>query len=245
MKTKIDINITQGKQQLAHADFNIIIDVIRAFTVSHYAFLKEIKEIILTNNIETAITLKKIYTPAITSGEINGYKISEFDYGNSPYDLYEAEISDKTLIQKTTNGVAVTLASLNADNIFITGYSNAKSTIRYIHKMIENMNKDSIKINIIASHPSGDEDIACAEYMKFLFLNNNQKQYKRKEEETLYRILESEAAKKFLDSNNKDFTPLDLVLCTINKKSDFAMKIHIENKLIKIKKVKNHELKPT
>jgi len=245
METKINIHITQGKQQLPHADFNIIIDVIRAFTVSHYAFFKGIEEIILINDIATAISLKKKYMPAITSGEIKGYKITEFDYGNSPYDLSEATLLDKTLIQKTTNGVSVTLASLNADHIFVTGYSNAENTIKYIQKMIDGMNKESINVNLIASHPSGDEDIACAEYMKFLLLNSSSKQYKKAEEETIYRILQSEASVKFIDPNNKDFSPLDLVLCTIKKQTDFAMKIKIENKLIKIEKVQIYESHPT
>ncbi len=242
MKKNININITQGQQKLPHAHINIIIDVIRAFTVSHYAFLNGIKEIILTNDISMAKILRHTNTPCITSGEVQGYKIPEFDYGNSPYDLNEAEISDKTLIQKTTNGVSVTLALLNADYIFVTGYSNAANTIQYINKLITTIPENSIHINLIASHPSGDEDLACAEYMKYLLLNNTQQ---HKEEETVYRILHSEAAKKFLNSDNKDFSPIDLVLCSIKKKNDFAMKIYMQNKLIKIKKAKIHELKFT
>ena len=223
------IKIYQGKNTLAYADVNIIIDVLRAFTVSDYAFQQGVDSIILTSNKKEALQLSDENT-YLSGEESGGYKIPQFDYGNSPYALSKATLQNKKLVQKTTNGVAVTLESLNAQHIFVTGFSNAKSTAEYISRL-----KQCKNINIIASHPQGDEDLACAEYMKAILLNKYENLQKL-EESTVYRILNSEAAQKFHDINNKDFSILDLTLCSIATKNEFIMKVKQKKSQITIEK---------
>lgn len=235
MNKDISVNVYQGNNSLEYSDINVVIDVIRAFTVSHYAFLNGVKEIILTNSEEEALFLKKSADSTVLAGEIKGFKIDSFDFGNSPYDMSKCVIENKTLVQKTTNGVKVALNSLNTDNLFVTGYSNAFTTSKYILKLIENSKKQNIKINIIASHPSGDDDLACALYMKKLILNDF-KSLKSLEEETVYRIVNSDAAYKFYDIKNKDFSILDISLCCVRKDCEFIMKASEENNQIKVKK---------
>ncbi len=226
---KKQITLYQGKQALAYADVNIIIDVLRAFTVSDYAFQQGVERIILASNENEAFQLRDENT--YLSGEKNGgYQIPNFDYGNSPYALSMISLHDKQLVQKTTNGVAVTLTSLNAQHVFVTGYSNAYTTAKYISTL-----KQCQKINIIASHPTGDEDLACAEYIKAILLNQyDQRQHL--EEVTVYRILNSEAAQKFHDPKNTKFSILDLGLCIINTRNNFVMKVKQKKLLITIKK---------
>lgn len=223
------IKIYQGKNTLAYADVNVIIDVLRAFTVSDYAFQQGVDSIILTSNKKEALQLSDENT-YLSGEESGGYKIPQFDFGNSPYALSKAKLQNKRLVQKTTNGVAVTLESLNAQHIFVTGFSNAKSTAEYISRL-----KQCKNINIIASHPQGDEDLACAEYIKAILLNNYENLQKL-EESTVYRILNSEAAQKFHDINNKDFSILDLTLCSIATKNEFIMKVKQKNSQITIEK---------
>lgn len=236
MKKNINIQIFQGSNILKHSDINVVIDVIRAFSVSHYAFINGIKEIILTNNEDEALNLKSTNKEFLLSGEVNGYKIESFDFGNSPYEMESNNILGKTLVQKTTNGVKVTLESLDADYLFITGYSNAFTLSQHIVKLIKNIKKDTISINIIASHPTGDEDLACALYMKNLILDDFVS-LKQIEEESVKRIVNSKAAYKFYDTQNKDFSILDITLCCIKRTSDFVMQVAQSNNQIKIKKV--------
>ncbi len=235
MNKNISVNIYQGNNSLEYSDINVVIDVIRAFTVSHHAFLNKAKEIILTNSEEEALFLKKNNELVILAGEVKGFKIDSFDFGNSPYDMTINDIKEKILVQKTTNGVKVALNSLDTDNLFVTGYSNAFTTSKHILKLIQQIEKQNIKINIIASHPSGDDDLACALYMKKLILNDF-KSLKSLEEETVYRIVNSEAAHKFYDIGNEDFSILDISLCCVKKHSDFVMKATKENNQIKVKK---------
>jgi 2-phosphosulfolactate phosphatase len=231
----IIVNTYQGNNDLEYSDINIVIDVIRAFTVSHHAFLNGVKEIILTNNEEEALFLKRKNNEFILSGEVNGIKINSFEFGNSPYDLSSVNLNEKTLIQKTTNGVKVAISSLDTDNLFVTGYSNAFTTASYVKELLNTINKDTIVINIIASHPTGDDDFACAHYLKNIILDNVN-ELKDLEESIVYRIVNSDAAKKFYDIKNKDFSILDILLCSVQVKSNFVMQVKNDKNRIVISK---------
>jgi len=231
---KANINIVQGRNKLNYADVNVVIDVIRAFTVSHYAFLNGIEEVLLVDSIEEAHALKATRENSILSGEVKGYKIDSFDLGNSPYELNESILDGKSLIQKTTNGVSVTLMSLDAEHVLVTGYSNTPATIEYLRNYINTSAKDDLTINLIASHPDGDDDRACAEFMKASIEQVDKRSLKSREEETIYRIMNSDAAQKFYDINNHDFSPLDINLCLIKGKSSFIMKVNTDESTTKI-----------
>lgn len=113
------------------ANITIVIDVIRAFTVAHYAFLKGVKRIILAKDVEQAFQLKMKNPDFLLAGEVNGLPIKGFDLDNSPYNMRSKNVAGKTLIQKTTNGVQATLQCLSSDHVFVTGYTNAKTTSQY------------------------------------------------------------------------------------------------------------------
>lgn len=232
------INIIQGNnKQIPSSDINIVIDVIRAFSVSHQAFLNGIEKIMLTNSEEIALKLKNSSSNIILAGEVDAIKIDSFDFGNSPYDISHANLKNKTLIQKTTNGVKATLNALNTDSLFVTGYSNAYTTAIHVKNLLDKPKyKQTIQINIIASHPTGDDDLACAQYIKQI-IENKVSSLKDIEESTVNRIMYSDAANKFYDQNNQSFSILDLSLCLIKIKSDFIMKVEEFNKEILIRKL--------
>lgn len=234
MHKNIDIQIIRGNDKvLAYADINIIIDVIRAFTVSHFAFLSGAKRIYLTNSETKALAYKKALPNVLLSGEVKGFKIESFDFGNSPYDMKNIDLNDKTLVQKTTNGVKATLNSLNSDAVFVTGFSNAKSTARYIRERMKDIKKDTISINIIASNESGEDDLACAKYMKSWILSEQN----ISEEHIAYSIMASHSAQKFLDKKDSEFSILDLLLCSIPHNSDFVMQVKKDKEDIVIEKL--------
>ena len=219
----IQINIYQGNDLvLPDADINVIIDVVRAFTVTHCAFIQGAKEIMLVPTAEDAFHLKRTYPEVLLAGEINGLPIDGFDLDNSPVNISDSVLTGKTIIQKTTNGVKATLNSLNAKTILVTGFSNANATITHISKLCK---KNSVKIiNLIASHPSSDEDMACAEYIKSMLLHSQ-----NKTEETQRRILNSSAVKKFLDPTIPEFDPGDIEYCTEPLAPEFVMLVTHHN----------------
>ena len=228
----MDIKIYQGSEHLLKsATVNIIIDVIRAFTVSHIAFKRGVREIILVNTIEDALKIKRDNPKYLLAGEVGGYKIDTFDLDNSPHNLDSVYLKNYTLVLRTTNGVKATLNSLNAEQVFVTGFSNAKTMAKYVKKIADK--KVGSLINIIASHPSSDDDIACAEYIKGIILGRDQVTKSK----VIERIKNSDVAKKFFDPNNEDFKKEDIHYCTQEENSDFVMKIHMGDTFPALKKV--------
>jgi 2-phosphosulfolactate phosphatase len=224
------VKIYQGhSHHLAHADVNVVIDVIRAFTFAHYAFIKGAKEILLAETTHSAFQVKERHPEYVLAGEENGLHIAGFDLDNSPMSLLEADLAEKTLVQKTTNGVKAALNSLNARHVFVTGFSNARTTAEHIKTTY---GKDQ-KIQIIASHPTGDEDLACAEYMNDIIEDRDCRLVAK----TASRIKRSEAAQKFFDNNRPEFKSGDIELCLEELDFDFLMKVNQKNNLPRIVRV--------
>ncbi|PLS16571.1 2-phosphosulfolactate phosphatase [Bacillus sp. M6-12] len=231
----MNLQIFQGHSpELAQSDVNIVIDVIRAFTVAHHAFLRGVKEILLAGTTNEAFLLKNKYPDYLLAGEIRGLQIAGFDFDNSPKKMAAADIAGRTLVQKTTNGVRATLNALNADAVFVTGYSNARTTAEYVKQII----KEGATINIIASHPDGDDDLACAEYIQSILKGNET----LSEEEVVKRILTCQAAKKFFDETQPQFDSEDLSYCIKEIKKEFVMQVFCSGHLPKIVRVNRDEL---
>lgn len=220
MANNAQIRILQGTEQpYPDADINIVIDVIRAFTVAHVAFLRGAREIQLVNTVEEALALKRRHPDYLLAGEIKGLGIPGFDLDNSPHRVARAELLGRTLVQKTTNGVKATLAALGARQVFVTGYSNAANTARHVRALLAGDGLPSV--NVIASHGYDDDDLACAEYIRDQILGLGQVA----PETVVQRIRRSRPAAKFLVPEPGEFEPRDLDYCTQTPPSDFVMAV--------------------
>jgi len=215
-----EIRILQGSDQpYPEADINVVIDVIRAFTVAHVAFLRGVREILLVNTVEEAMALKAHNPAFLLAGEIGGLGIPGFDLDNSPYRLAQAELEGRTLVQKTTNGVKATLAALAARHLFVTGYSNALTTAAHVRQLLA---RDELRtVNVIASHGQDDDDLACAEFIRDQILGLRQ----LSSEDVIGRIRRSRPAAKFLAEPPGKFEPRDLDFCIQSLPSAFVMEV--------------------
>ncbi|MFX3631378.1 MAG: 2-phosphosulfolactate phosphatase [Candidatus Pristimantibacillus sp.] len=234
----MSIQIIQGHNHKQEASqVNVIIDVIRAFTVAHYAFINGVKGIIMAGTLDEAFGLKKKYPEFALAGEIQGLPIPGFELDNSPVRLHQLDLRGKHLIQKTTNGVTATLNSLEAEHIFVTGFTNARTTAEYILKKLPK--QETMTINLIASHPTGDDDLACAQYISEILHNSN----RISADETIERIRKSEAAKKFFDDEKPEFLQEDILFCTKEIFSDFVMKVNCNHNIPLIERVQVDQLR--
>ncbi|MFC3883571.1 2-phosphosulfolactate phosphatase [Bacillus songklensis] len=219
------VKIYQGNDhQLEPSDINIVIDVIRAFTVAHYAFLNGAKEILLVGTVDEAFKLKDMHPHYLLAGEVKGLAIEGFDLDNSPNRIASQRIEDRTLVQKTTNGVKATLHSLNANAVFVTGFSNARTTASHIRDTAKSPGKE-LQINIIASHPTSDDDLACAEYMKGII----EEREVLTANDVAERIRASQVAQKFFDASKPEFDCKDISFCTRELNGGFVMKVNKSN----------------
>lgn len=216
------IQIIQGHHHTLEAShINVVIDVIRAFTVAHYAFINGVQGIILAGTLDDALRLKKIEPDFLLAGEIQGLPIPGFELDNSPVRLHNLDLREKFLIQKTTNGVTATLNAVSTEHLFVTGFTNARTTAEFIKRNL--LKEDNMMINLIASHPSGDDDLACAQYISEILQDTN----RISAEETIERIRKSEAAEKFYDNEQPEFLQEDISFCTQELPSDFVMKVNL------------------
>lgn len=231
--SRIDLRIMRGTEQgVPAADINIVIDVIRAFTVSHVAFSKGAREIFLAHSVDEAFALKALHPDYLLAGEVGGLPIAGFDLDNSPYTVSMAEVGNRTLVQKTTHGVKATLAALNARQIFVTGFSNARQTALHVRHLAAS--KGYCSINVIASHAADDDDFSCAEFIRDQFFGLGQ----ITPESVSARILNSRPARKFQPAGNIGFDPRDLAFCSIELASDFVMEVDNSPPLARIVKTK-------
>jgi len=156
----INIRISQGHAPPANPDgITVVIDVIRAFTTAHFAFVGGAREILLVATAYEALALKQRRPELLLAGEIDALPIDGFDMGNSPYEVRQTDVRQRTLVQRTTNGVIATLAARNSAQVLVAGLINAEATARWIRA------QHPTHVLLVASHPSGDEDVACAEYL--------------------------------------------------------------------------------
>ncbi|WP_082686938.1 2-phosphosulfolactate phosphatase [Bacillus sp. FJAT-27445] len=231
----MNITIYQGHcHELPRSDVNIVIDVLRAFTVAHYAFLRGAKEIFLTATAEHAFLLKEKNPGYLLAGEVHGLPIEGFDFDNSPARMAVAGVNGRTLVQKTTNGVRAALNALDADAVFVTGFSNARKTAESVQKLWG----QGASVNIIASHPDGDDDLACAEYIKGILLGREILSKGAASE----RIRSCGPARKFFDKAFPEFKVEDISFCTNEVKGGFVMFVDCSGELPRIVRVNDDEL---
>lgn len=227
-----EIRVIQGVEQvLPPADINIVIDVIRAFTVAHLAFVRGTREILLVNSVEEAMALKAQQPDYLLAGEIRGLSIPGFDLDNSPYRISLAELQGRTLVQKTTHGVTATLAALDARHVLVSGFSNALNTARFVRTLVEGAGLR--RINVIASHGQDDDDLACAELIRDRILNIGAVD----PDSVIERIRASRPAAKFLTGQPNGFDLRDLDFCVRAQDSDFVMQVDSSSAPPRIRRV--------
>ena len=202
----------------------VIIDVFRCFTTEAVAFDRGAEKIILVSEIEEARELRERGLGQILMGEVGGKRPEGFDYGNSPFDLLNANLRGKTIIQSTRAGtVGVTNVS-GADVIYGGSLAVAGATARAIasHK--------PEKVSLVAMGLEGkvkaDEDEQCALYLRNLLQG-------RKPDNDSVRalILAGEESQKYVDPSLPQWPPEDRMMALDIDSPDFALRIAREDDL--------------
>jgi len=130
---------------------------------------------------------------------VQALPIDGFDHGNSPWEIRHTDVRGRYLIMRTTNGVAATLRARDSRQVLVGALINAEATANYIREQ----NPDTVVL--VASHPTGDEDVACAEYIRGLLGGEGISLEQARE-----RTRNAFAAKKFLDGSHPRLRPQDI-----------------------------------
>ncbi len=209
----------------------IIIDVFRAFTTAAVAFSRGAEKIVLVAEIEEALQLRKKGVGQVCMGEVAGMRPEGFDYGNSPFELSNADVKGKTLIQSTRAGTVGVSAATKADRIFAGSLVIAEATVRAVKRENPGL------VTIVAMGAEGkvraDEDEQCALYLRNLFQG-------RKPDPDAVRklVLAGEEGQKYGDPSRPHFHPKDRETALQIDTIPFAIKVSRENGLLVARPVK-------
>ena len=206
----------------------IVIDVLRAFSNTAYAFSRGAKEIILVSTVEEALGLKARLPNAKVMGEVGGLPPEGFDFGNSPTQILEEDLNGLILIQRTGAGTQGAVRCVNANIMLASSFVVADATVQYVTKL-----KPEEVTFVITGKDYNDEDLACAEYLESQF-----KGQQVDNQFFIQRVYNSRDAVAHHDETRPEFPKSDLDYCTRINAFDFAMSITREDDKLIMRSVK-------
>ncbi len=230
----MEIQITSLLQGAREAQGStIIIDVFRAFTTAAVAFDRGAKQIILVAETEEARQLQRQGLGDFCMGEVDGIKPDGFDFGNSPYQLSQANLRGKTLIQSTRAGTVGVSAVTATESLYLGSFVTASATVQAI------LDEAPSLVTIVAMGVAGkyrsDEDEQCALYLR------NRLQGRHPDPEAVKQlVLVGDEAQKYLDPSQPQFHPQDREFAVSIDRYPYAMVVKREHGLL-VARVVGHD----
>ena len=202
----------------------VVIDVFRAFTTAAVAFGRDVEKIILTAEPEEALALRARGVGDLCMGEVDGIRAPGFDFGNSPFELSQADVRGKTLIQSTRAGTVGVCAVPNPQALYAASFVVAGATARAI------LRDDPPLVTLVAmgakAWQRSDEDEQCALYLRNLLLGG------RPDPDAVRKLVAASAdAAKFRNPELPHFHPGDLEIALDIDRYDFAIRVVTEDGL--------------
>ena len=140
----------------------VLIDIFRATTTLPLMLYRSAEFIIPVRTVTETRRMKAKNPEYLTSGERYGIRIPGFNYGNSPGVIINEDLSNKTLLFTSTNGIKVLFKIMEyPGTIYLSSFINFTAT----YDAIKNSDRVSI---IVSNRPDGvsDEDYIYANMLK-------------------------------------------------------------------------------
>jgi 2-phosphosulfolactate phosphatase len=189
----------------------IVIDVLRAFTVSAYALAGGARECLLVATVAEARALADRTPGAIISAEVDTLPVAGISISNSPTQITEAEVRGQALVQRTSAGTQAMRAVKRAEAMYAASLVVARSTAQAC------LLRRPATVTLVAS-ADFPEDHACARYIAALLRGE------AADVDVLLRpLLDSDRYREFARGDWPGFPKTDLELALAVDRFDFAM----------------------
>jgi 2-phosphosulfolactate phosphatase len=203
----------------------VIVDVFRAFTTAAVALWRGAEKIVLVAEIDEAMAMRDKGIGEFCVGEVNGIKPEGFDFGNSPYEMMQADLRGKIIIQSTRAGAVGATAASGATGLYGAGLVTAKATASAL------LRDNPPLVTIVAmgwnARQRTDEDEQCALYLRNLL------QGRQPDPQAVRKlVLASGEVPKFYDPAQPHFHPEDCEIAVDVDRFDFAIGIQREDGLL-------------
>ncbi len=203
----------------------VIIDVFRAFTTTAIAFSRGARRIVMVAEVEEALELRGRGTGDLCIGEVDGMRPGGFDLGNSPFEMSQADVEGKTLIQSTRAGTMGVSAAGGADRIYAASLVTAGATARAVR--LDAPELVTIVAMGVEAGARADEDEQCA-----LYLRNVLQGRSPDPDAVRSLVLAGAEAQKYGDPSRPHFHPSDIKLALQIDAFPFAIEVVREDGLL-------------
>jgi 2-phosphosulfolactate phosphatase len=143
----------------------VIVDVLRAFTTAAVALARGAEKIVLVASVHEALALRARGAGQLCMGEVDGKRPAGFDFGNSPWELSQADVRGRTLIHSTTAGT-VGVTAVQAESVWAAALVNAQATAQMFRREAPPL------VTLVAmgaqARTRADEDELCVLYLRNL-----------------------------------------------------------------------------
>lgn len=136
----------------------VVIDVLRATSVMVEAISNGAMKIIPVASLQEAFKLKHDHSDYLLAGERNALKVDGFDFGNSPLEMKQEIVCNRTLVMSTTNGTATIKAVDVGEPIYILSYRNRAA----LAKQLIDLKKDVVIVCSGTNEAVSTDDVYCA-----------------------------------------------------------------------------------
>lgn len=227
----MDIEILQLLEGAKKAKgLTVIIDVFRAFSTACYAVGNGVQRIYPVGDLEIAYKMKEQHPEFILVGERNEQKPEGFDFGNSPSQLLESDLTGKIMVHTTSSGTQGITNATNADEILTGSFVNAGAIVKYIRK--QNPKKVSLVCMGYSCQYPTDEDTLLAVYIK------NELEGVANDFQAMVEQLRNGDGARFFAPEKQEWAPAaDFDLCLSLNRFDFVLKVEKDKGMNYLKKI--------
>ncbi|MGW1716069.1 2-phosphosulfolactate phosphatase [Streptomyces sp. NPDC002156] len=199
----------------------VVVDVMRAFTVAAWAFARGAEKIVLAESLDDALALKGRHPDWVALKD--GPPAPGFEMVNSPGLLRSADLTGRTVVQKTTAGTVGALAVKDASLVLCASFVVAEATAR----LLKERGCDSVTFVVTGEDGQAEEDLACAQYVagRANGVGTDAAGFLR-------RAADSRAAAELAEGVRQGVHPDDVALCLELDRFPFAMVAALEESLM-------------
>jgi 2-phosphosulfolactate phosphatase len=194
----------------------VVIDVIRAFTVSAYALAGGAVACRLVGEVDEARSLAARIPGSLVSAEVEGLPVEGIPISNSPTMVRDTDLRGRTLVQRTSSGTQGVVAAEGATRLFACSLAVVSATARAIAADWPGM----VTLVATGSDRGHPEDRACAAYLEGALTGR-----RRDLEELLAPLYPTERYRELTSGAWPGFPASDVALCLAADRFDFAMPV--------------------
>jgi 2-phosphosulfolactate phosphatase len=202
----------------------VVIDVIRAFSTAAYAFDAGASAIYLVATVDEALAFKAAHPDVLAMGEDHGRRPEGFDFPNSPAAVSRADLSGRTMVQRTSAGTQGVVGAVHATRLWAASLVCASATAR----AVEASDLGDPTYVITGCFPDRPDDTGDDDRLTADLIERARTGRPLNAHETARRLLDTMEASRTLALGAEHCHPLDIEFASHVDRFDFAMEVKID-----------------